>query len=83
MTDQKLMVRSKYEKYEMLLVRPHKKGSNKLSITQDSVKKKTGPSIPLSPARWHSKHTYLSSLGILGKNRTTFLSDNCYFEIQS
>ena len=34
--DQKLMVRSKYEKYEILLV----EGTNKLSITHDSVKKK-------------------------------------------
>ena len=44
MTDQKSMVRSKYEKYEMLLVRPHAEGTNKLSKTLDSVKN-TCPSI--------------------------------------
>ena len=44
MNDQKLMVRSKYEKYGILLAQPHVKGTNKLSITHDSVKN-TGPSI--------------------------------------
>ena len=38
LNDQKLMVRSKYEKYEILLARPHVKGTNKLSITHNSVK---------------------------------------------
>ena len=38
------MVRSEYEKYEMLLVLPHAEGTNKLSKTHDSVKN-TGPSI--------------------------------------
>ena len=33
------MVRSKYEKYEILLARPHVEGTNKLSITHDSIKK--------------------------------------------
>ena len=33
------MVRSKYEKYEKLLARPHVEGTNKLSITHDSIKK--------------------------------------------
>ena len=28
--------------------------------------------ISLSSARWHSKHTYPSSLGILGKKRNYF-----------
>ena len=28
--------------------------------------------ITLSPTRWHGKHTYLSSLGILGKKRNYF-----------
>ena len=32
MNDQKFMVRSRYEKYEILLARP-----NKLSLTRDSV----------------------------------------------
>ena len=27
---------------------------------------------PLSPARWHGKHTYLSCLGILGKKGNYF-----------
>ena len=44
MTDQKLMERSKYEKYEMLLVRPHAEGINKLSNSHDSVKN-SGPSV--------------------------------------
>ena len=44
MTDQKLMVRSKYEKYEMLLLRPHVEGTNEISKTHKSVKN-TGPSI--------------------------------------
>ena len=46
MTDQKSMMRSKYmyEKYEMLLVWPHAKGTNNLSKTHDSVKN-GGPSI--------------------------------------
>ena len=30
MTDQKSVMRSKYEKYEMLLVRPHAERTNKL-----------------------------------------------------
>ena len=38
MNDRKLMVRSKYEKYEMLFAWPHVEGTNKLSITHDSVK---------------------------------------------
>ena len=38
MNDQKLMVRSKYEKHEILLARPHVEGTNKLCITHDSVK---------------------------------------------
>ena len=46
MNDQKLMVRSKYEKYEILLARPHVEGTNKLSITHDSIKN-TGLSIIL------------------------------------
>ena len=33
------MVRSKYEKYEILLALPHVEGTNKLSKTHDSVKK--------------------------------------------
>ena len=33
-----LMVRSKYEKYEILLVWPQAEGTNKLSKTHDSVK---------------------------------------------
>ena len=37
------MVRSKYEKYEILLALPHVEGTNKLSrnssITHDSIKK--------------------------------------------
>ena len=41
MTDQKLMVRSKYE---MLHLRPHVEGTNEVSRTHDSVKD-TGPSI--------------------------------------
>ena len=45
------MVRSKYEKYEILLARPHVEGTNKLSITHDSVKD-TGPSI-----LWKNKQT--------------------------
>ena len=44
LNDKKLMVRSKYEKYEILLARPHVEGTNELSITHDSVKN-TGPSI--------------------------------------
>ena len=44
MTDQKLMVRRKYEKYEMLLLRPPVEGTNKISKTHDSVKN-TGPSL--------------------------------------
>ena len=45
MNDQKLRVRSKYQKYEIqLLAQPHVEGTNKLSITHDSVKN-TGPSI--------------------------------------
>ena len=39
-----LRSRSKYEKYELLLARPHVEGTNKLNITHDSVKN-TGPSI--------------------------------------
>ena len=39
LNDHKLMVRGKYEKYEILLVRPHIEGTNKLSIIHDSVKK--------------------------------------------
>ena len=39
MTNQKLMVRTKYEKYDMLLLRPHTKGTNEISKTHDSVKK--------------------------------------------
>ena len=38
MTDQKLTIRSKYEKYQMLLVWPHAEGTNKRSKTHDSVK---------------------------------------------
>ena len=38
------MVRSKYEKYEILLAWPHVEGKNKLCITHDSVRS-TGPSI--------------------------------------
>ena len=38
MNDQKLMMRSKYEKYEMLLAWPPAEGTNKLSKTHDSVK---------------------------------------------
>ena len=34
MYDQKLMVRSKYEKYEILLAWQHLEGSNKLSMTR-------------------------------------------------
>ena len=41
MTDQKSMVRSKYEKYEMLLVR------HKLRKTHDSVKKKKKKNVRL------------------------------------
>ena len=33
-----------YEKYEILLARPHVGGTNKLTITHNSIKK-TGPSI--------------------------------------
>ena len=33
------MVRSKYEKYEILLAKPHVEGTDKLSITHNSVKK--------------------------------------------
>ena len=45
MTDQKLMVISKFEKYEMLLLlRPHVEGTNEISKTHDNVKK-TGPSL--------------------------------------
>ena len=44
MYDQQLMVKSKYEKYEILLARPHVEGTNKLHLTHDSVKY-TGPSI--------------------------------------
>ena len=38
MTDQKLIVRSKCEKYEILLAGSHAEGTNKLSKTPDSVK---------------------------------------------
>ena len=41
MTDQKLMMRRKYEKHKILLVRPHAEGQ--ISKTYDSVKN-TGPS---------------------------------------
>ena len=44
MTDQKLMVRSKYEKYEMLLPQSHVEETNEISKTHDSVKN-TGLSI--------------------------------------
>ena len=37
MTDQKLMVRSKYEKYEMLLFQQHVGGTNEISKTHNSV----------------------------------------------
>ena len=40
MTGQKIMVRSKYEKYEMLCFRPHVEGTNKIPKTHASVKKK-------------------------------------------
>ena len=46
MTDQKLIVRSKYGKYEMLLRRPHVEGTNETSKTNDSVKN-TGQSLLL------------------------------------
>ena len=38
------MVRSDFEKYEILLARPHVEGTNKLSITHNRVKS-TGLSI--------------------------------------
>ena len=44
MNYQKLIVISKYEKYEMLLAQPHPEGINKLSTNEDSVKD-TGLSI--------------------------------------
>ena len=28
---------------------------------------------PLSPARWHGKHTYVSSLGMLGTTQLSFI----------
>ena len=34
------MVRSKYEKYEILITRPHVEGTNKLIITHEGVKNK-------------------------------------------
>ena len=43
MTDKKLMVKSKFEKYDMFLVRPHAEGVKKLNKTHNSVKN-TGPS---------------------------------------
>ena len=44
MTDQKLMVRHKCEKYKMLLLQPHVERTNEISKTHDGVKT-TGPSI--------------------------------------
>ena len=44
MTDQKLMVRSRYEECEMLPLWPNVKGTNGISKTHDSVKN-TVPSI--------------------------------------
>ena len=44
MNYQKLMVRCKYEKYDMLLARQQVEGTNMQSKTHDSVKN-TGPSI--------------------------------------
>ena len=37
------MVRSKYEKHEILLALPRVKGTNKLSITHDRVKTQVRP----------------------------------------
>ena len=38
----------------------------------------------LSPARWHSKNTYLSCNGMLGTTEPfAFLCNNHYFEIQT
>ena len=35
---------------------------------------------PLSPARWHDKHTYLSSLGMLGTTQLIlFFADHIIF----
>ena len=33
----------------------------------------------LSPARWHDKHTYLSSLGMLGTTQLIFFADHIIF----
>ena len=34
----------------------------------------------LSPARWHDKHTYLSSLGMLGTSQFNFFADHVIFK---
>ena len=41
LNDQKLMVRSKYEKYEILLAWPHVEGTNKLSISHECKKQRS------------------------------------------
>ena len=33
----------------------------------------------LSPARWHDKHTYLYSLGVLGTTQLNFFADHIIF----
>ena len=33
----------------------------------------------LSPAKWHDKHTYLSSLGMLGTTQLNFSADHIIF----
>ena len=33
----------------------------------------------LSPARWHDKHTYLSSLGMLGTTQLNVFADHIIF----
>ena len=51
------MVRSKYEKYEILLARPHVEGTNKLSITHDSLKKH-GSVYPLEKINKRKRMTF-------------------------
>ena len=33
----------------------------------------------LSPAKWHDKHSYLSSLGMLGTTQLNFFADHIIF----
>ena len=38
-----------------------------------------GPFSSLSPSRWHDKHTYLSSLGMLGTIQLNFFADHIIY----